>query len=260
MRRLMLMLVLVCALAMAVASPAFAHRWDIWDPSNEGRAAKLYNDLDYMRGVHEDVRLQMNDLAGTRGVLFNPTGEPGDPGLSFEVKVRDVALSNSGGNTQNLFYCYSADCYDYSIITIDNDYKDAPDNWKHMIFRHEYAHSLGAQHEACGHRDDSIMVGPPDCPEYILDIFNFGSHDLDNYAYNRKVGYYDEGPNTLDGPRPRFAGAPYLTEDTLNESNVVQYVKQHSPDADKIKVTHPDGGTLVSAKYIEPSLARHKTH
>lgn len=258
MKKVILIAAMVCALMMALASPAFAHRWGDYDVSNNGQSAKVDNNLDRatFKSTWSDVRQQLNNLAGTRGVYYNNQGTAGEAGVDWEVKLRDVNLAPGiGGRDLNYVNCDSRGCLSHSIVEIANSAASAPERNQKRIFRHEFAHSLSAPHEKCFMRDRSIMVGNPPCanPFPIL-LWNFGPHDLDNYAYNRKRGVYDDTLNANAGPP--YLGGTVMNDGTyVTKSTVVEWAK--SQGSDKLRIKRHDGEVQVEMVWSD---ARHKTH
>lgn len=242
-----LVLVLALALLMALVSvvssqQASAHRWGTYDVSNHGRTAKVLNNLDHMRRQHAEVQHQLNRLAGNRGVLFRNTGEPGVPGVDWELRIADVSLAPGiGGTDYNYVNCGRNSCYSYSEIRIANALRGKPERQKKRVLRHEYLHGLSAPHEPCFMRRKSIMVGNPPCADPLpVLVYNLKAHDYDNYRYNRQHGVYDE---------PQSASLSSLSADSLelNRSNVEMWARTQG--ADFVRVRHQDNRTIVAMHY-----------
>lgn len=232
MRKLAILLSMVAVMVLTVATPSFAHTWTDFDVSNSGRTATVWEHTRF-DGAWDQVRAQLNDMAGTRGVIYQETGTSS----SWEVNLKDGSLpSGIGGTTINRVWC-DPTCVSSSTVTIST----AAVNWSYrvklMIFRHEFGHTLGAPHEPCNMAAVSIMLGAPLCYQ-APSLINYGSHDKDNYTYNRQRGVYDEGPVLA-------TVAPLYSTEDANVRSVVAGMDE----ADTVKVIHKRGGTLIVAKY-----------
>jgi hypothetical protein len=236
-------ILLTLALVFVLCGTAQAKEWGEYDVTNAGQGAKVWEHTTYDGAWHK-TKVQLNNLAGERGVTFNEQGHRGTGGIAYEVEIKDAYLAQGiGGTDYNHIYCEAGKCRSWSTVTIT---KRGDDQLPSM--RHEFGHVLSAPHHAC--RVHSIMVGTPYIPCSGGNFLGnktryYSTHDKRDYADNRRQGVYDDTVSSAT-----LAGLQVDVVSNIAEAKEVAYF--HS-NADYVEEKKVNGGTLITMTYIPHS-------
>lgn len=240
--RLLKAALLVAIFTCLMASPAWAHHWGTFDVTNSGRVASVLNETKW-DAVVSAWESDLNSRAGTHGVILKNDGQAGTGGIDYEIRIYDNPNHPAyTGADYNSIFCEGGRCRSWSVISL------SPYGAGTNVMHHEGFHSYSAPHEPCNVLR-TIMHGAPytPCSTNIIVNNGAGSHDWNNYSYNKSIGVYDE---SMGATSLATSGSSTLaTDEPLTEHNVVEFAKFNAAKADEVRIKHKNGGILVKQVY-----------